>query len=404
MESNNQPSGNTLKLVILNHRFPTQRDPSAQTFIKDHVDMMLRETAMDVSLVVPRVYSIPGSRRWRRDHSPLQTTVSSTRPYYLSIPKMGLPAQNGEAFGKAALAAVKTIGGPADTIIHAHMMYPAGFGLHVLANHGYKTVLSIHGSDWFHAERYPVLTANACTSAEIILTSSESLAREVKDWAETHRLGSLNVLPVMNAIDTELFKPEELNNKAKSRLGLHPKEPHVLFVGRPHPVKGLDILLEALAMWPKDEVPFPHIHLVGVGDESKTHHDLWRQAQQFLPPERCAKIHMEPPVTREDLVSAYQAADLYVLPSRSEGFNVSLLEAAACQCTIVATDVGGNRTIAGQQGNLCVEPENAPALLEAIITALQSSESHKSTMRNKIIDQYSFAAMAKRLISVYESL
>jgi glycosyltransferase involved in cell wall biosynthesis len=80
------------------------------------------------------------------------------------------------------------------------------------------------------------------------------------------------------------------------------------------------------------------------------------------------------------------------------------LEAAACQCTIVATDVGGNRAIAGLQGNQCVEPENAPALLEAIISALQSTEPHKSAIRNKIIDQYSFAAMAKRLNSAYESL
>jgi glycosyltransferase involved in cell wall biosynthesis len=284
------------------------------------------------------------------------------------------------------------------------MLYPAGFGLHVLKNQGYKTVLSIHGSDWFHADRYPVLTAKACRSADLIMTSSESLAREVKDWVDTHHLGSLNVIPVMNAIDTELFKPEEPNNKAKSRLGWNPKEPHILFVGRPHPVKGLDILLQALAMWPKDEAPFPHIHLVGVGDGSKAHHELWRQAKQILTPEQRSKIHMDPPVAREDLVSYYQAADLYVLPSRSEGFNVSLLEAAACQCTIVATDVGGNRAIAGLQGNQCVEPENAPALLEAIISALQSTEPHKSAIRNKIIDQYSFAAMAKRLNSAYESL
>lgn len=393
-----------MKLVILNHRFPTQRDPFAQTFIKDHVDMMVRETSVDVSLVVPRVYSVPGSQRWARDHSPLLTKVSLARPFYLSIPKMGLPAHNGEAFGRAALAAVKTFGGPTDTIIHAHMLYPAGFGLHVFAKQGYKTVLSIHGSDWFHASRHPSLTAKACTSADIIMTSSESLAGEVSDWAKTHGLGRLNVLPVMNAIDTELFKSEEVNNKAKKLLGWNPTESHVLFVGRPHPVKGLDVLLNALALWPKSDPPFPNIHLVGAGDGSKAHHDLWRQAQKVLTPEQLSRIHIEAPLAREDLVPYYQAADLYVLPSRSEGFNVSLLEAAACQCAIVATDVGGNRTIAGLQGNLCVEPENAPALQQAILSALQSPEGHGAAIRKEIMNEYSFAAMAKRLSSAYESL
>lgn len=366
--------------------------------------MMVRETSVDVSLVVPRVYSVPGSQRWARDHSPLLTKVSLARPFYLSIPKMGLPAHNGEAFGRAALAAVKTFGGPTDTIIHAHMLYPAGFGLHVFAKQGYKTVLSIHGSDWFHASRHPSLTAKACTSADIIMTSSESLAGEVSDWAKTHGLGRLNVLPVMNAIDTELFKSEEVNNKAKKLLGWNPTESHVLFVGRPHPVKGLDVLLNALALWPKSDPPFPNIHLVGAGDGSKAHHDLWRQAQKVLTPEQLSRIHIEAPLAREDLVPYYQAADLYVLPSRSEGFNVSLLEAAACQCAIVATDVGGNRTIAGLQGNLCVEPENAPALQQAILSALQSPEGHGAAIRKEIMNEYSFAAMAKRLSYAYESL
>lgn len=366
--------------------------------------MMVRETPMDVSLVVPRVYSVPGSPRWNRDQSPFLTGIPLARPFYLSFPKMGLPAHNGEAFGRAALAAIKKLGGPTDTIVHAHMLYPAGFGLNVLAEYGYKTVLSIHGSDWFHASRYPSLTAKACTSADVIMTSSESLAGEVSDWAKTHGLGRLNVLPVMNAIDTDLFKPAELQTTVKTQLGWNPTESHVLFVGRPHPVKGLDVLLHALAMWPKDDTPFPHIHLVGVGDGSKAHQDLWQQAQRLLPTEQRSKIYMEPPVAREDLVSYYQAADLYVLPSRSEGFNVSLLEAAACQCTIVATNVGGNQIIAGLQGNQCIESENAPVLQKALMKALQSPEPLGSDVRKKIINQYSFAAMAKRLISTYESL
>ena len=393
-----------MKLVILNHRFPSQRDPSAQTFIRDHVDMMVRESSLDVRLVVPRVFSIPGSTRWMRDHSPLLTSVPVARPSYLSIPRMGLPAKNGEAFGTAALQAVKRLGSPRDIRIHAHMLYPAGFGLHKLTKQGYSCVLSIHGSDWFHASRYPSLTAQAIRAAQVVLTSSETLATEVSDWCDRYGIHQKKILPVFNAIDTDLFKPAQSILEAKKKIGWSSDDTHLLFVGRPHPVKGLDVLIEALAKWPPSSVPFPTVHLVGVDDGSRTSKDLLHKAYSMLPSEHYKKVHFEPPVPRQKLAPYYQAADLYVLPSRSEGFNVSLLEAAACECTIVATDVGGNRSIAGLDGNHCIEPENPEALHKALLSAMQSTGQINNNTYALIKEQYSFRAMATRLVSVYESL
>lgn len=393
-----------MKLVILNHRFPSQRDPSAQTFIRDHVDMLVQESSFDVNLVVPRVFSIPGSPRWMQDHSPLLTSVPVARPSYLSIPRMGLPAKNGEAFGTAALQSVSRLGPPSNIRIHAHMLYPAGFGLHKLTEQGYSCALSIHGSDWFHASLYPSLTAQAIHAAQVVLTSSEPLAIEVSDWCDRHGIHQKKIVPVFNAIDTNLFTPSQNTVEAKKRIGWSTDDTHLLFVGRPHPIKGLDVLIEALAKWPQSTMPFPTVHLVGVDDGSRTSKNLLQKASRMLSPEHCNKVHFEPPTSRQKLTHYYQAADLYVLPSRSEGFNVSLLEAAACGCRIVATDVGGNRSIAELDGNQCIEPEDPGALQEALFSAMQTTEQRNLNTYTMIKEQYSFEAMAARLVSVYESM
>ena len=69
----------------------------------------------------------------------------------------------------------------------------------------------------------------------------------------------------------------------------------------------------------------------------------------------------------------------------------------------MATDVGGNRSIAGLDGNYCIEPENPEALQKALLSAMQSTGQRNHNTYAVIKEQYSFKAMATRLMSVYES-
>ena len=73
---------------------------------------------------------------------------------------------------------------------------------------------------------------------------------------------------------------------------------------------------------------------------------------------------------RDDVPDLLQAADLFVLPSHSEGTPLSILEAMAARCAVVATNVGGIPEIVedGQTG--CLVPARRPAELARAIARL----------------------------------
>ncbi len=97
------------------------------------------------------------------------------------------------------------------------------------------------------------------------------------------------------------------------------------------PVKGLDVLLDA---WQQlcDQRPAPLLLLVGEGGERAA---LERRARPLGD-----SIRFVGPVPHAALPDWYRAADLFVLPSRSEGMPNALLESLACGTPFVASAVG----------------------------------------------------------------
>lgn len=143
---------------------------------------------------------------------------------------------------------------------------------------------------------------------KIIAVSSKVLG-EVEAYYGWHG----DVIP--NGVDTHLFRPldrlrsrEELGMPADSRIGL--------FVGRPEYAKGYDIFLQIARRMP--DVTFVHIGPTD-GRREPNVRALGRVSHDRMP------IH-------------YAAADFLVLPSRYEGFNLSILESLACGRPIVVSE------------------------------------------------------------------
>jgi glycosyltransferase involved in cell wall biosynthesis len=110
----------------------------------------------------------------------------------------------------------------------------------------------------------------------------------------------------------------------------------------------------------------------------------------------------------DDLKQYLSAADIFVLPSRSEGFSNAIVEAMAAGLPVVATDVGGNAEAVkeGASGFL-VPPENPEALATAISQLLSDpSQARKMGMAGRTIasENFSTDAMMKQITAAYKKL
>jgi teichuronic acid biosynthesis glycosyltransferase TuaC len=225
---------------------------------------------------------------------------------------------------------------------------------------GVPSAIMVGGSDVLvlttePARRKRIL--NVLNIADVVIPVSEDLGRN---------LAGLGVAPekikvVPRGVDRDRFSPGS-SAEARRRLGIGPGGPVVLWVGRMHPVKGLDVLVDACARLRSQGVSF-RLYLVGDGPERDR---LQRQAETLGVSEL---ISFPGSVAHVDLPDWYRAADVMVLPSRSEGVPNVLRESLACGTPFVASRVGGIPEITPDPGWL-VPPEDPAALAEGIAAAI----------------------------------
>ena len=144
----------------------------------------------------------------------------------------------------------------------------------------------------------------------------------------------------------------------RDSLGVPADAPMVLWVGRLDPVKGLDLLIDAFATVARDSKA--HLLLAGGGPIER--HLIERIADHRL----ANRVRLLGP--RRDVASLLKTADVFVLPSRTEGLPNSLLEAMAVGCPIVTTDVPGCRDLINhRQSGLLVPYGDVDRLASSIL-------------------------------------
>jgi glycosyltransferase involved in cell wall biosynthesis len=206
--------------------------------------------------------------------------------------------------------------------------------------------------------------------ADAVVTSSADLKAKLVDFG----IGADKVHVNYRGLDISLFFPGN-KEEARKSLGVPLDARILIWVGRMVPVKGLDVLVDACRRL-FIRGPNFRLYLVGDGPLRKV---LTLECRRRGLSEIVTFVGSQP---HNQLPDWYRAADLTVLPSRSEGLPNVLRESLACGTPFVASRVGGIPEIAEEPANLLVPPNNPQSLAEAIRQKLTQADCAKREFRS----------------------
>lgn len=197
---------------------------------------------------------------------------------------------------------------------------------------------------------------------------------EARDLINLYDADPCNVRVVHPGVDLDAFRPGSRAD-ARVAVGLRPDAVVLLFVGRVQPLKAPDVLLDAAAeLLRRDPSLRERLVVVVCGGPSGAgvlHPTALQDQSARLGISDV--VRFERPAGRSRLADLYRAADVVVVPSRSESFGLVALEAQACGTPVLAADVGGLRTAVanGESGVLVAghEPGTWARAIEALINA-----------------------------------
>lgn len=210
--------------------------------------------------------------------------------------------------------------------------------------------------------------------------------------------GTLEI--VAPGVEHAFFAPGEKRG-ARHALGIAFDVPVLLFVGRIQPLKGLDVAVQALAQL---QAKNAQLIVVGGASGSEGNEELEKVMQLARSLGVDNNIRFVEPQAHHMLSTYYRAADVVVVPSRSESFGLVALEAAACGIPVVASAVGGLLTIIddGETGYLV--PRRDPALFAGHIDELLAHPTMALAVGAKAAEKarhYTWSFAAARLRRVY---
>ncbi|MBU2637813.1 MAG: glycosyltransferase family 4 protein [Nanoarchaeota archaeon] len=199
----------------------------------------------------------------------------------------------------------------------------------------------------------------------------------------------------MNEIFFKKVKP----NRFRKEYGIPAKAKIVLFFGRLNPTKGVDKLALAAKEILKSR---KDIHFVFLGPDEGMLGALKEIAGND------ANFHILAPIRdRWRIAEMYQAADLYCLPSYREGLPLTLFEAMASGCPIVASPVNGIPYEMKEPDNgFLVQYGDIPGLINAITRIIDNKKLAKKISRNNRgrAKQYDWNIIAEKVMGVYRQV
>lgn len=239
------------------------------------------------------------------------------------------------------------------------------------------------GTDIHTSSRNPLMrpfVRRALASASIRYANSEALVKQIEQFGLDCDLLT-NIRPLPLDVPRAGFRNDRANFLAAARF---------------ERVKGIDILLDALALMP---APRPRIYLAGNGT---LENDLRMQTANLGLQDDVVFLGF---LDERKMASALRACDAVVIPSRDESIPMIFKEAARFGAPVVATDVGdlGN-FVREYNAGVVVPPNNARALADGMKTFLNTPHEKYCARLGEIASQFDITRSAEKLLGDLENL
>jgi len=203
-----------------------------------------------------------------------------------------------------------------------------------------------------------------------------------------------------NGVDVNRFRPlTGVKDEMRKKLGISKDATVILTVRRLVYKNGIDTLLESAKLVIKKN---PKLVFVVVGKGPDFEEVREKIAQLGLQ----RNFRLTGFVSEEELPGYYNAADFFVLPSKSgEGLPLVALEAMACGLPLIATNVGGTSEIMSEEYGKLVPPNSPNSLAEAILEfSCKDLAALKKKLRAMMEQKYSWDRNVEKLGKIYEEL
>lgn len=351
----------TVRVLTMTSLFPNGEMPRHGIFVRERLRHLVETQPVEADVVAPVAWFPARGRRWghygRLARIPATETMDGIEvrhPRFLTLPRVG-NAFNPLSMAMAVRRCLERQRLADFDLIDAHYAFPDGVAAILLGGWlGKPVVVTVRGSD---VNTLPDERAagwwlrRTLWRCDEVIAVSQSLA-ERTTALEPRLAGRVSVL--RNGVDRRRFTITA-GRSERPEAG-----PALLSVGNLIPLKGHDLVIRAL-----ERLPGSTLTIVGEGPQRAS---LARLAEELG---LGSRVRFTGNVDQAELSGLYNASDVTVLASESEGLPNVVLESLACGTPVVATNVGGvGEVLRHPDAGRMTDDRSAPALAAAVNAVL----------------------------------
>jgi len=236
-------------------------------------------------------------------------------------------------------------------------------------------------------------------AAAIICISKQTMKRLI----QYYKVPESKIYYIPNGVNTKRFTPINDTTNIKTSLKITQNYPILLFIGRIYLLKGLKELIISLAQI-KEQYPNVLLIIVGSIFDQNYYNEILTLIRKS---DLISNVKFMSKIPYSLMPRLYQASDIFILPSLSEGMPKVVLEAMASRLCVVSTNVEGNRDLIENNANgILIKPKDIDAITKNLLRVIENKKLREKFAFNawKRAQDHNWLKIAEKIQNIYKKV